>query len=99
VEDSFCDGRRTAGQDPRAIQWFSNEVSCRALEMNFSTGPGGSVRVELQDAAGRPLPGFTAADASPMTGDEISRISHRSQVRWCAGARVSLRLDFPVGKK
>lgn len=49
----------------------------RALELNFRTAAAGSLRVEVQDAAGRPLEGFTAADCAPLRGDEISRV-----VRW-----------------
>lgn len=43
------------------------------LELNFSTSAPGGVRVELQDASGKPLPGFTLADANELIGDEIGR--------------------------
>lgn len=43
------------------------------LELNFSTSAPGSVRVELQDGSGKPLPGFTLADANELIGDEIGR--------------------------
>lgn len=44
------------------------------LELNFSTSAPGGVRVELQDAAGTPIPGFTLEDARELTGDEIERV-------------------------
>jgi hypothetical protein len=44
------------------------------LEINYATGAGGSVRVELQDEAGVPVPGYTAADCNELIGDEIERV-------------------------
>ena len=46
--------------------------------------PPGSIRVELQDAACRPLPGYTAADARELIGKHIAR-----EVSWAAGADVA----------
>lgn len=47
------------------------------LEINFSTGASGSIRFELQDAAGKPIPGFTLEEAPETIGDQVDRI-----VRW-----------------
>ncbi len=44
------------------------------LELNFSTSGAGQVRVELQDAAGNPLPGFTLEDCDPLIGDRIGGV-------------------------
>lgn len=55
----------------------------RQLAINFSTSAAGSVRVEIQDAGGRPLPGFALADCPPVFGDAIDR-----PVRWMAGPDV-----------
>ncbi|MCZ2077816.1 MAG: hypothetical protein LC130_22790 [Bryobacterales bacterium] len=54
-----------------------------ALDLNFATSAGGSVRVELQNANGTPIPGFTLADARELIGDQISR-----PARWNAGGDV-----------
>ncbi len=54
------------------------------LELNFSTSAPGGVRVELQDASGKPLPGFTLADANELIGDEIGRICS-----WKSGESVA----------
>ncbi len=54
-----------------------------ALDLNFATSAGGSVRVELQEANGTPIPGFTLADARELIGDQISR-----PARWNAGGDV-----------
>ncbi len=43
------------------------------LVINFSTSSIGHVRIELQDEAGRPLPGFALADADEIVGDATRR--------------------------
>lgn len=48
-----------------------------ALFVNFSTGAAGSLRVEIQDASGRALPGFGLEDCQALIGDAIER-----RVRW-----------------
>ncbi len=73
----------------------------KALELNFATDPGGHVRVELQDASGRPLRGFTIVDATPMTGDEISRVvtwGAHSDLGALAGQAVRVRLELQSAK-
>jgi hypothetical protein len=61
------------------------------LELNYSTSAPGSVRVELQDAAGNPLPGFTAGDATELIGDEVER-----NYAWKSGSDVSSLRGKPV---
>jgi hypothetical protein len=39
------------------------------LHVNAQTGPGGSVRAEVCDAQGTPLPGYEAARCTPCSGD------------------------------
>jgi hypothetical protein len=46
----------------------------KELVMNFSTSAVGSITVEIQDEAGKPIPGFSLADCQPIWGDEIERI-------------------------
>ena len=43
------------------------------LEINYLARPGGYVRVEMQDAEGRPLTSFSADDCDPLEGDEIAK--------------------------
>jgi hypothetical protein len=45
----------------------------KELVLNVSTSAAGSVRVEIRDAQGTPVPGYTLADSVPMVGDEIER--------------------------
>lgn len=61
------------------------------LTVNFSTGATGGVQVEIQDAQGRPLPGFALEDCIEQVGDEIERT-----VTWKAGGDVSGLAGQPV---
>lgn len=56
----------------------------KELEMNFSTSVAGSVQVEIQNAAGRPIPGYALADCPEIFGDHLERV-----VGWKGGADVS----------
>ena len=61
------------------------------LELNFSTSAAGSIRVELQDAVGRPIPGFTLADCHELFGDAVERT-----VAWKTGDDLSDLKGRPV---
>jgi hypothetical protein len=63
----------------------------RELEINYSTSAAGSIRVELQDASGQPLPGYTLGDAAEIVGDHLSR-----KVTWKTGADLSGLAGKPV---
>jgi hypothetical protein len=41
------------------------------LVMNFSTSAAGSIQIEIQDANGRPIPGFSLAENPEIFGDAI----------------------------
>jgi hypothetical protein len=61
------------------------------LLVNFKTAAADGVRVELQDAAGRPIPGFTLADCVPLVGDEIDQ-----PVRWASNDSVAALAGKPI---
>lgn len=61
------------------------------LLLNVSTSAAGSVRVEIQDAAGQPVPGYELAAAEEIWGDELERV-----VTWKAGPDVSPLAGKPV---
>lgn len=48
--------------------------SGRALTLNFATSAAGSIRVELQDAGGKTLPGFGVQDCDDLFGDTLERV-------------------------
>lgn len=61
------------------------------LRVNFSTSAAGSLRVELQQPDGTPIPGFTRDDCIPLIGDEID-----GQVRWKSDTDLSTLAGKPV---
>lgn len=65
------------------------------LELNYSTSAAGGIRVELQDASGNTLPGFSLADSTELIGDEIARTySWKQGAEAGALAARPLRLHF-----
>ena len=60
----------------KALTFTGNE-----LVLNFATSAAGGIRVEIQDAAGTPLPGYTLAESIETIGNEIERA-----VRWKSGS-------------
>jgi hypothetical protein len=43
------------------------------LSLNVATSAAGSVRIEIQDEDGMPLPGFSLADCHPVYGDSLDQ--------------------------
>jgi hypothetical protein len=70
------------------------KFSGEELSLNFATSAAGSIRVEIQDEAGQPLPGFALADAEELIGNDIDRAVHwksGSDVQSLSGKTVRLR--------
>jgi len=69
----------------------------KRLAINVSTSAAGTVRVEIQDAAGQAIPGFALADSHEIYGDDLDRT-----VVWKKGVDVSelagkaIRLRFEL---
>lgn len=61
------------------------------LEINYSTSAAGLVRVEIQGADGKAVPGFSLEECEPIYGDHIARI-----VKWKSGSDVSALAAKPV---
>jgi hypothetical protein len=62
-----------------------------ALSVNAKLGTGGVLRVELQDAAGRPYPGFSLDESVPFGGDAVE-----VKIAWKAGGDVSALRGKPL---
>lgn len=54
------------------------------LALNFASSAAGDVRVEIQDEAGKAIPGFSLEDCPPLFGDSVERT-----VSWKGGSDVS----------
>lgn len=61
------------------------------LSLNVATSAAGSARVEIQDAEGRPLPGYALEDCWEIIGDALDYT-----VQWHQGADVSSLAGRPV---
>ena len=71
--------------------------SGRKLSLNFATSAAGAIRVELEDAAGHALPGFSLGESDELFGDTLDRTvtwNGRSDVSGLAGKPVRLRVSL-----
>ncbi len=89
---------RTDGFASVTAPWAGGEMVTKPLtfdggrlEISYRTSAAGSVRVEIQDASGVPVPGHSLADCPEIIGDETDRV-----VRWNQGADVSALAGRPV---
>ncbi|HAM73896.1 MAG TPA: hypothetical protein DCM86_19880 [Verrucomicrobiales bacterium] len=65
--------------------------SGRELVVNFATGAAGGVRIALEDAAGKELPGFSKEECVELIGDEVERV-----VAWKGNPDLSALGGRPV---
>jgi hypothetical protein len=63
----------------------------RQLFINFATSAAGSVKVEMQDEAGKPFPGHSLADCDDVFGDALER-----PVSWKGSTDVSHLAGRPI---
>lgn len=63
----------------------------KELALNVATSIAGSVQVEIQDADGNPIEGFSLDQCSPIFGDSIKR-----KVTWSGSTDVSRLAGQPV---
>lgn len=69
----------------------------KRLELNFATSAAGNLRVELQDADGRPLPGFGLVESDELFGDTLERTvtwKERSDVSSLARRPIRIRISM-----
>ena len=67
------------------------KVEGRVLRLNYSTSAVGSIRVEIQDADGQPMPGFALEDCREIYGDRLDGI-----VSWKSDAELASLAGRPV---
>ncbi len=61
------------------------------LELNFATSAAGSIYVEIQDANGNPINGYSLADSDELFGDTLSRT-----VTWHGSSDLKQLADNPI---
>ncbi|MGB7160340.1 MAG: hypothetical protein WBD40_19890 [Tepidisphaeraceae bacterium] len=81
----------TAGEKAGELVTKPFTFTGNKLTLNVSTTARGSVQVELQDADGKPLPGFTLDDCPPIVGDKIEL-----DVAWKGNPSLSSLSGKPV---
>ena len=80
-----------AGANPGEMLTRPLRFAGSQLSINYSTSAGGSLRVEIQDVDGEPVPGLALADCRTQVGDTIDQI-----VSWGRDADVSAVTGRPV---
>ncbi len=63
----------------------------KELELNYKTGGGGSLQVEIQDAQGGKLEGYQLEDCVPLVGDQIGGV-----VQWMSNPDLAGLSGKPV---
>ena len=63
----------------------------KELALNYATTDAGRLQVEIQDANGKPLPGYALSDCPPLTGDHIEQT-----VKFKGGSDVGALADKPI---
>jgi hypothetical protein len=61
------------------------------LSLNYATSAAGSIRCEIQDASGAPIPGYSLAECDEIFGDYIAR-----PVSWSGRAELNALVGKPV---
>jgi hypothetical protein len=70
------------------------------LAVNYSTSAGGSLRVEIQNDSGQPIPGFRLDECVPLVGDAIQQAvtwKSKPDLSQLAGQLVQLRFVLQDG--
>lgn len=73
-----------AGDDEGIITTKTFIFSGKKLQVNASLLAQGTLKVEILDASGRPVPGYTAREVKPIQGDQLA-----ATVQWKHGYDVS----------
>ena len=76
---------------PLVFRPAGNKTGACRLLVNCSTSAPGSLRVEIRDESGKPLPGYRLEDSRPLIGDFIERA-----VEWKNGPDVKALAGKPV---
>lgn len=87
--DGFCSLH--AGGDRGEVVTKPLVFSGGELVINYATSAAGGIRIELQDAGGKPITGFGLDDCQVIYGDDVERV-----VKWNSGSSVSALAGKPI---
>jgi hypothetical protein len=65
--------------------------SGRRLKVNYATSAAGSLKVEIRDLKGRPIPGYALQEADEIVGDQVERV-----VTWMGRSELSALAKAPI---
>ncbi len=80
-----------AGATPGELVTRPFTFAGNSLTLNYATSAAGSVQVEIQDADGKAIPGFSLAEATETFGDKID-----APFAWKKGTDVSSLAGKPI---
>jgi len=70
------------------------------LSVNYATSAAGTLKVEIRDADGSPIPGFTLEDSEELFGDSTAQVAtwkNGSDVGRLAGKPIQLHFELKDG--
>jgi hypothetical protein len=80
-----------AKHDPGELVTKPFTFTGKRLSLNFGTTAAGTLKIEFQEADGKPIPGFTEADADLLYGDSLDRTA-----TWKGNRDVSSLAGKPI---
>jgi hypothetical protein len=89
-----------AGDDEGIITTNPVVFTGNRLVVNAKLFKAGSLKIEILDDSNIPVPGFTIAEAKPITGDQLSAVVSWQQgadLKRLAGKRIKLRFHLKGG--
>lgn len=73
------------------------DFGLRTLSLNCSTSAAGSIRVEILDEAGNPIPGYQLEDCDEMVGDQIKKtVTWKGRAELIEITNRPIRLRFEI---
>lgn len=83
-------------------EWITKPIrfSGERLTVNYATSAMGSLRVEIQDGDGTPIPGWSLAEADELFGDNVDQTvswNEKTDVGQLAGKTIRLRFQLRDG--
>ena len=65
-----------AGREPAELLTYGFKLPSNTILLNATTGSDGWLRLEVLEAGGKPIAGFSEADCTPITGDSTAQAVH-----------------------